>query len=290
MKFRVGQKVRIKKHADKIKNFSGGFIDDMVKYLGKVYTINYINVKQCGYRLEGNGYFWDERALEPADYREVHITTNGYDEVCGVLKKDGKVIKKSNILFKINEFNFESGAKNTFERLLKKRTADSGDYIIITNTDGNKFWRNGDIFKVRYRENNHVSAVNKYGKSAFCILDDEYEILENYHPPMFLKNKYGTNYGEVGLEINLTDECGRQLHVGDVVEIFDEEFRSKGLHFVCFDDYYDGFVFSIAVYSSTKFNNGEVIEGWKIIKRSSYGNVNLKECLDGLTFKHGFDK
>lgn len=63
-KFKAGDKVRIKKGCEKIKDFCGGFNSDMKKYEGEICEIKYICHDGKGAEVTGNYYTWDIRALE----------------------------------------------------------------------------------------------------------------------------------------------------------------------------------------------------------------------------------
>lgn len=63
-KFKVGDKVRIKKGCEKIENFCCEFSDDMKKYEGEICEIEAISFDGEGASVTGNYYTWDIRALE----------------------------------------------------------------------------------------------------------------------------------------------------------------------------------------------------------------------------------
>ena len=63
-KFKAGDKVRIKKGCEKIKDFCCGFNSDMKKYEGEICEIKYICHDGKGAEVTGNYYTWDIRALE----------------------------------------------------------------------------------------------------------------------------------------------------------------------------------------------------------------------------------
>lgn len=63
-KFKVGDKVRIKKGCEKIEDFRCGFSSDMKKYEGEICKIEDICCDGKGASVTGNYYTWDIRALE----------------------------------------------------------------------------------------------------------------------------------------------------------------------------------------------------------------------------------
>lgn len=84
-KFKVGDKVRILDGSD-IKGYSGGWVDDMEKHIGKICTIERILIDgSIGYRMKEIGYMWDERGLELAEDKPKHKFKVG-DKV--IAKKD----------------------------------------------------------------------------------------------------------------------------------------------------------------------------------------------------------
>jgi hypothetical protein len=69
MKFKVGDKVRVKKNLDDIEKFVGGYTSPMGKMEGKIVTIKEQTKSlsgEPGYKIEedGNSFIWDERAFE----------------------------------------------------------------------------------------------------------------------------------------------------------------------------------------------------------------------------------
>ena len=63
-KFKVGDKVRIKKGCEKIEDFRCGFSSDMKQYEGDICEIKDICCDGKGASVTGNYYTWDIRALE----------------------------------------------------------------------------------------------------------------------------------------------------------------------------------------------------------------------------------
>lgn len=67
MKLKIGDKVRIKNNLKEIENFCGGYVSELEKYVGKIFTIesfyrDYQNRE--GVTLEEIMFTWDKRALE----------------------------------------------------------------------------------------------------------------------------------------------------------------------------------------------------------------------------------
>ena len=68
MKFKIGDKVRIKDNLREIKDFVGGYIDHLEEYVGDIVTIKKIDTSTLsgkkGARVKENDWFWDFRAFE----------------------------------------------------------------------------------------------------------------------------------------------------------------------------------------------------------------------------------
>ena len=129
MKFKVGDKVRVREWADMEKEFGldeylggimcrGCFAPGMRGYCGKVYTV--ARVKDGRYRLDKclNWEFSDDM-LEPVCDAKIVITTDG-KETLARLYEDGKVVKKATAQCSPDDaFDFSVGAKFALDRLTK---------------------------------------------------------------------------------------------------------------------------------------------------------------------------
>lgn len=159
MKFKVGDKVRVREWADMEKEFgldNDGdikcrfcFTKSMREYCGNVYTI--ISLFN-GYTLDGgkgigNWNFTDDM-IEPVCDSKIVITTDG-KETLARLYEDGKVVKKATARCSPNdEFDFSVGAKLAFERLTKTTPAKiilGKKYRVIGNTVPRHHYNLGEI-------------------------------------------------------------------------------------------------------------------------------------------------
>ena len=68
-KFKVGDKVRILPRIYKPEEYIDVYIDEMLKYVGKISTISYIKSNSSIYLVD-NGWTWDPKALELVDEKE----------------------------------------------------------------------------------------------------------------------------------------------------------------------------------------------------------------------------
>ncbi|MFR7590262.1 MAG: hypothetical protein ACLUVC_02370 [Longibaculum sp.] len=75
--------------------------------------------------------------------------------------------------------------------------------------------------------------------------------------------------GVVGRKTLLKDINDTPLFVGDVVEIFDEK-KSLGMQPVCHKGCYGDYISGIALASSTINNHGNIVDGFRILKRKDY--------------------
>lgn len=92
----------------------------------------------------------------------------------------------------------------------------------------------------------------------------------------------GYYYGEVGKPTELKDINDEALFVGDMVELFNKDMKSRGLTPICSGKGWGDFVMGIAGDSSTKRNHGEIKGGWKIIKRKSHEEARVGDSVNGL--------
>ena len=74
-KFKVGDKVRILPRIYKPEEYIDVYIDEMLKYVGKISTISYIKSNSSIYLVD-NGWTWDPKALELVDEKEESKTVD----------------------------------------------------------------------------------------------------------------------------------------------------------------------------------------------------------------------
>lgn len=125
MKYKIGDRVRIKTNL-KGPAHSGTFLNPkMRKWEGRVMTIKGIATHTCcmledvGELLPGEGWLWDEDWIEGlADNFKIVITTEG-DTVLARLYEGKKVIEEAKATCsKDDKFVFATGAQLAFDRLL----------------------------------------------------------------------------------------------------------------------------------------------------------------------------
>ena len=129
MRFKVGDKVRVRKDLEVGKRY---YMDDkkedicfafgMKEFLGKIVTIRSIFYEK--YKITESDYFWTCEMFEPVCNNKIVIITDGMETVAKLY--DGKkVIKRATAKCSPNdEFNFETGAKIAFERLIEETIAE----------------------------------------------------------------------------------------------------------------------------------------------------------------------
>lgn len=205
-KFKVGEKY-------KGKNYTG---EDVVIEITEIegHNVSYKNVfgKTFGVKnFDINSPF--SKVLEKVD------------ETIVIYRKDNKVIALDKSTGKkaearcnpADEFDFHTGAKLAFHRLLGeavedkkpnsgvrevKRKAKVGEYIKIVNGKSiTGIYKNGDICMV-IMATNIVVIMEKDGLLHGCAGHEEYVVLENYKPEE--KKKYDN-----------------EIHIGDMVEVVD---------------------------------------------------------------------
>ena len=115
-KFKVGDKVRIL-DGSKIKNYAGGWITKMGRYVGEIHEVsNVIHLSSDSrYILEGVNYVWDERGLERCGNETIVIYRKD-NEVIALDKRTGK--KAIAKCIPEDTFDFNIGAKLAFDRLM----------------------------------------------------------------------------------------------------------------------------------------------------------------------------
>ena len=125
MRFKVGDNVRVRKDLEVGNRYfmsdgkeHNSFVTDMAKFAGEIVTISrataQYKIKEC------EGYQWVDEMFEPINERKIVIITDGMETVAKLY--DGKkIIKHATAKCSPDdEFNFETGAKIAFERLIEE--------------------------------------------------------------------------------------------------------------------------------------------------------------------------
>lgn len=209
-----------------------------------------------------------------------------------------------------DEYNFYTGAKLAFERLTGvkepkapihpnckcslvtevKRAAKVGEYIKIVDSDNNEHneYENGDILKVvKYDDDVLGCGVAYYKNEVYKYANlKEYVVLEGYKPEEkqpefkpFLRDKVGWRYGYIGDKTPLKDVIGRELRIGDTVELYNLENECRGEKAIVYDD--KAFVMGIRAGCR---KDGEITHGWKIILKRRYEDIKNGEIVDGIKY------
>lgn len=127
LKFKVGDRVRVL-DGSKIHKYRGGWVTEMCKYVGGVYTICEVargEETANGYYLkDGGDFIYDERGLKLAAYNKIVITTDERTTLARLYDGNNVIKSAEAKCSPDDEFDFSTGAKIAFERL----TADDYDY------------------------------------------------------------------------------------------------------------------------------------------------------------------
>lgn len=230
-KFKVGDKVRVLDGSN-IGNYTGGWVDGMNEYVGKVATIkrvdpNYLNGK-VGYYLPEFGYTFDERGLELAE-----------PETIVIYRKDQKVIALDKSTGKtatarcnpVDTFDFMTGAKLAFDRLtsvdkrfkvgdIVRGKAGSSDYYVITNEDMTK----ANVTAVS-SDGKHITVKIKDHKCGpyigykFYNLDSKwFELVEEAKPQVKEVKRYAKP-GEYIKIVNPHGSSSEEYKKGDILKV-----------------------------------------------------------------------
>lgn len=206
-KYKIGDRVRIVNewtkgcHANPI----------MDKYRGTVMTIRNIEKTLYGktcYRMKEDvsehidGWYWHEPAIAGlANNDKIVITTNG-KETLARLYEGNKVIKSATAKCSPDDtFNFETGAKIAFDRLVENKPVDKwrvvnrpakvGDYIRLKE-NSYSFAKKGDIMQVAkagkdwcdVRNEDHPTPYIRESRDfLWRYLGEEYEVVEPIDTP-----------------------------------------------------------------------------------------------------------
>ena len=171
MKFKVGDKVRVREWADMEKEFgldcSGDikcrycFTRSMREYCGKVFEI-----KRAGpeYRIDNLVWAFSDDMLEPVCDSKIVITTDGKTTLVR-LYEDGEVKKSAKAeCTPDDKFDFSVGAKLAFERLTKPEPKYyCGKVVCVEKKHDNYAYTVGKIYEFK---NGRVKIDN--GNEAPC--------------------------------------------------------------------------------------------------------------------------
>ena len=210
-----------------------------------------------------------------------------------------------------DEYDFNVGAQLAFDRLTGreekadtpqhvncrcslvievKRAAKKGEYIKITKKYGANGYQNGDIILVKTVNlptnitiHSVVGINQRTNKETGKIVASEYVVLENYKPTEQPKEEFkpyltwrGIRYGYIGESTPIKDVIGRELKIGDTVELYDERKNNRGERPICFKN---GKHFVMGIACACKMD-GTIEDCWKIIKKRSYEEIKDRECVD----------
>lgn len=130
MKYKVGQKVRVRRDLKAGLDYGGVYFNTAMERLcGEVATI-YKEIDHVNfYHLDEYGWLWSGEMFEPACIEKIVITSDG--ETTTARRYDGKKIVKEAkaICSKDDVFNFEVGANLAMERLLGGRVRTGGGML-----------------------------------------------------------------------------------------------------------------------------------------------------------------
>ena len=137
-KFKVGDRVKIL-DGSKIKNYTGGYVrDEMGEHIGEIATIRRVvdiySDGRVGYRLDGSIFTWDERSLKPAS-NTIVVYQKDDKTVVALDKTTGETAEAR--CSPTDKFDFDTGAKLAFDRLLGRKEHDAikvDDIVSIINT------------------------------------------------------------------------------------------------------------------------------------------------------------
>lgn len=172
MKFKVGDKVRVRSWESLVKEFSvdhlgdikltdNYFVHAMREYCGKTLVITKVNI--AAYKTEGNGWSWTDEMFEPKAVNNTIVIYTKDNKVIALDKSTGKTGVA--ICSPEDTFDFLTGADLAFERLRgraeppKERGPKyySGEIVCVKTEASNLTV--GKIYKVK-----NGKYVDDYGK------------------------------------------------------------------------------------------------------------------------------
>ena len=300
MNFKKGDRVRVKILKNKPSYWNkNGQMDHM---MGKEYTI--AGLYYSGYEIYDKKYkrffvFGDE-CLEPVKNDCIVIYRKG-SETIALNKATGE--KAVAICSPDDTYNFETGARLAFDRLVKppvkevKRIAQAGEYVKIVDashnvpiTNGKPDYKVGDILKITdvyFSFARYADGVASNGLERILTLN-EYVVLENYQPPKeekpafkpYLQHKNNGHYGNMGDETPFKDAIGRALRIGDTVELYDRYNNYIGEKPIVMGCFGEPIVMGIGINCS----KDGTIEYFKIILKRRYEEVDNGEYVDNVKY------
>lgn len=185
-KFNVGDRVRILDGGN-IDHYRGGWANCMEEQIGNVHVIIEVCESQAGsngYYLEGaGGFIYDERGLERVvDNRKIVITTDGKTTLAR-LYEDNKVIKSAEAKCSPDDkFNFTTGAKIAFERLLIAKKIVGAKYKVVGKSYPRHRFCEGDIVELTYDDGSDIpkfKPIESAYLSAQYVNMKDVEFIEN---------------------------------------------------------------------------------------------------------------
>lgn len=250
-----------------------------------------------------NSFF--ANALEPIKNETIVIYRNG-DETVALDKTTGK--KAVAKCHPDDEYDFYTGAMLAFERLVKapkeaesphvnckccpvrevNRKAKAGEYVKIVNAskDIANQYKNGDVLKI-IEANDKVRYGKKDGQFLYGY---EYVVLENYQPaeekkevfkPFLKSSNTDCFYGYIGEKTAFKDAIGRELKVGDTVELYNSDNEKVGERAVVKTKSGNAFIIGIRYACAKK---GTITDDWKIIKKRDYTEVANGEAVGVIVY------
>lgn len=308
MEFKVGQKYKV---LDGVSE-AGNIIEITNVKKDEIFNTDYISYKTIkGNKGISGGNNFDNKStfskcLELiADKKECIVIYRKGNETIALDRSTGeKAVAKCS---PEDTYDFNTGAKLAFERLIGekepmhvnckcslvtevRRKAKIGEYIKVTNeyfSFGD--YVKGDIIEVTEYKQGGVVGINTRTQEETVYLDtDEYVVLENYKPeekPEFkpyLVNKKGTRYGNIGEVTPFKDAIGREIRVGDTVDLYNEDnilrgervaVKKDGHYFIngiAADCHKDGSIYGVCK--------------WKIILKRKHEDIANGEAVDGIKY------
>jgi hypothetical protein len=152
MKYKVGDKVIIRSWEDMEKQFGldrdgdikteACFLKQMRKHCGKKLTIS--NIRASGnFDMKESEYIFSEDEFEKNHIRKIVITSDG-TETLARLYEGGKVVKSATAKCSPkDEFNFDTGARLAFDRLIESTAEKKEEYyngkVVCTSNENEPY-------------------------------------------------------------------------------------------------------------------------------------------------------
>lgn len=177
MKYKVGQRVRVRRDLVLGKVYGWHFVNDtMYNRRGDVAEI--ANVFGAIYHITGLGgsFGWTDEMLEPIRNEKIVITSDGVTTIAR--KYDGKklVREAKAVCSKDDTFNFDVGAKLAVERLMKddKPKLYSGKVVCVDNKGNERCYTKGKIYEFKDGKGRDDMGliIGGYDISSFKDLQD----------------------------------------------------------------------------------------------------------------------